>query len=80
MWGVNGLRRLFMRFSAGVADRAASYVTGRKISVGKAIIRKLAECDPWKSHIYESAIKGIAHALHDKDFISARALLAMGTK
>lgn len=66
--------------AAGLSDRIVSRLSGRKVSFAKHVVIKIDGCEPWTDHFEQSSLKGVDIALKDKDFSTARALLALGAK
>jgi hypothetical protein len=74
------LRKFGIWTSAGIVDRCSTRFTGGEMNFGKSVASKLDECTPWTDHIESSSLAGIEAAVRNKDFTSARFLLAIGQK
>lgn len=77
-WGV--VKKVGTWFGAGFTDKFSSRLTGRRMTFAKHIAAKLDDCEPWTDHFYNSGISGVRTALKDRDYSSARAILAITTK
>lgn len=78
MFGIKTIKKHTLAFVGGFVDRFASRVTNRNICIGKAVLVKLGECEPWTDHVDSSVISQVNKALKDKDFGSARSLVQFG--
>jgi hypothetical protein len=74
------LRKIGIWTGAGFVDRISRRCSGCDMNFGKRVASKLDECAPWSDHIESSSLAGIDAAVREKDFCSARFLLAIGQK
>jgi hypothetical protein len=74
------VRKIGVWTSAGFVDRFTGRCTGCHMNFGKRVASKLDDCAPWTDHIEASSLVGIEAAVRDRDFTSARFLLAIGQK
>jgi hypothetical protein len=79
MFGIKVIKKHTLAFVGGFVDRFASRVTHKNICIGKALLVKIGECEPWTDHIDSSVFSQVNKALKDKDFGSARSLVQFGT-
>jgi len=77
MFGTKFVGRQLSFISAGIVDRISSRIFKREVSFGKMCVIKLNDCEPWTDHFSARTVSDIKHALLNKDFSSARALIAL---
>lgn len=72
-------RECLFGLGGGVCDRIWYRLTGRRVRMGAAITRKMAQCDPWTDHLSPSTIDNLNKAISAREWYKAKGLVALGT-